>query len=127
MVSVLLWPTKMGFVLNAQVVPAEQARVMELPAKLEGPLATMVKVVWVEPINTGLLLPVLGEVSVKAAAPIPVSDTTWGLPTALSLMLSEADRVPLAVGEKVTLTVQLCPTLRVFCRVPQVSVSEKSP
>jgi hypothetical protein len=41
------------------------------------------------------------------AIPVPVSVTDCGLPVALSLMLSEPFRVPLAVGEKVTLIVQL--------------------
>jgi hypothetical protein len=39
-------------------------------------------------------------------------------------MLKEPLRVPLAVGEKVKLTLQLCPTLRVLSSAPQVSVSE---
>src|SRR5579863_2498484 len=90
--------------LNVQVVPAEQASEM-VPVKLLGPFATRVKVVCVEPMSTGLTA--LGEVSVKAAAPVPVSNTACGLPVALSVILNCEFRVPLAVGEKVTLTVQL--------------------
>jgi hypothetical protein len=44
-----------------------------------------------------------------AVAPIPLSVIFCGLPAALSVMLSAAVRVPLAVGLKVTLIVQLAP------------------
>ena len=48
---------------------------------------------------------------------------------ALSLMLKEPLRPPLAVGAKVTLTLQLCPTLRMLSSggTLQVLVWEKSP
>src|SRR5271157_3910538 len=127
MVSVVFWPIKMGLALNAQVLPAEQAReIAPLKLTLGTELAMMVKVVCVEPTITGLLLPELGAVSAKAAPPIPDSATTCGLPVALSVMLKEPARLPLAVGENDTLMVQLWPTLRVFSRAPQVSVSVKS-
>ena len=42
-----------------------------------------------------------------AAVPVPLSDTCCGLPMALSVKLRDALRVPLAVGLKVTLIVQL--------------------
>ena len=122
-VRVLTPPTPMVVGLKTQVVPAEQAKVM-LPVKVFGPLATIVKVVDVLPISTGFLFPLAGELSEKAASPTPEIATVWGLPVALSAMLKEPLRVPLAVGEKVTLTLQLCPTLRVLSRAPQVSVSE---
>ena len=41
-----------------------------------------------------------------ASAPVPVSGTDWGEPTALSAMLTVAVRVPVAVGLKVTVMVQ---------------------
>jgi hypothetical protein len=125
-VIVVFWPTKMGFVVNAHVMPAEQAREMA-PLKLVGPCAWITKVVWVSPITKGLLA--LGETSVKAAAPIPVSDTDCGLPVALSVIDKLDARVPLAVGLNVTLTVQLCPTAREPLKGAdwQVLVSEKSP
>ena len=108
-VIVVFWPTKMGFVLNAHVTFAGQVREMA-PLKLEGPCAWMTKVVWVSPITKGFTA--LGDTSVKAAAPIPVSDTDCGLPVALSVMDRLAARVPLATGLNVTFTVQLCPTVR---------------
>ena len=39
--------------------------------------------------------------------PVPLRLTVWGLPEALSAMLSAAVRVPLAEGLKVTLIVQM--------------------
>ena len=43
------------------------------------------------------------------ALPVPVRPTLWGLPAALSLRVTAAVRVPLPVGVKVTLIVQLAP------------------
>ena len=43
------------------------------------------------------------------ATPVPVSDTLCGLPEALSVMVTEALRLPLAVGSNVTLIVQFAP------------------
>ena len=47
------------------------------------------------------------DVSVNAAVPFPVRETVCGLPVALSAILNDPPRVPLAVGANVTLTVQL--------------------
>ena len=56
--------------------------------------------------------------------PVPVRPTDCGLPPPLSVIMTEAVRVPVAVGVNVTLIVQLAwaPTLP-----PQVLVSAKSP
>ena len=43
------------------------------------------------------------------AVPVPVKATVCGLPVALSVMVTEAARLPLAEGVKVTLIVQLAP------------------
>ncbi len=53
------------------------------------------------------------------AVPVPVRLMVCGLPAALSVMLTEAVRVPVAVGVKVTLMVQLAPAAT---EVPQVLV-----
>ena len=45
----------------------------------------------------------------KTAVPVPERLTVCGLPLALSVMLTEAVRLPLAEGVKVTLIVQLLP------------------
>ena len=56
--------------------------------------------------------------------PVPVRPTVCGLPEALSVIVTEAVRVPGAVGAKVTLRVQLAP---VATEVPQVLTWLKSP
>jgi hypothetical protein len=45
----------------------------------------------------------------EVLAPVPERLTVWGLPVALSATLSEALRVPVAEGLKVTLIVQFEP------------------
>ena len=42
-----------------------------------------------------------------ATAPVPVTLTVWGLPGALSVIVTIPVRVPVAVGMKVTLILQL--------------------
>ena len=64
-----------------------------------------------------------GAVKVKSS-PVPVSATVCGLPTALSVMVTTPVLVPVAVGLKVTLRVQLAPAATFE---PQVLVWEKSP
>jgi hypothetical protein len=49
----------------------------------------------------------VGERLTKAVVPVPKKLTVCGLPLALSVMLTEAVRLPLAEGVKVTLMVQL--------------------
>lgn len=104
MVNVVFPPTKMGLLVKLHVAPTEQVKEMA-PLKLEGPCAWITKVVWVSPMRAGFTA--LGEVRVKAAAPVPVSATVCGLPVALSVIDRLAVRVPLAVGLNVTLTTQL--------------------
>jgi hypothetical protein len=55
-----------------------------------------------------------------AAAPVPLRGTVCGLPLALSAIETDAVRVPLAAGLKMTLIVQLAPAATVL---PQVLVS----
>ncbi len=56
--------------------------------------------------------------------PVPERLTVCGLPLALSVMLTEAVRVPVAEGVKVTLIVQLAPAAT---ELPHVLVCAKSP
>ena len=49
----------------------------------------------------------VGERLTRAAVPVPVRLTVCGLPLALSVMLSEAVRLPVAAGVNVTLMVHL--------------------
>ena len=51
--------------------------------------------------------------------PVPVSDTTCGLPLALSLTVSEPVRVPVVVGLNLMLIVQLLLTARELPQVPR--------
>src|SRR5437773_406151 len=76
----------------------------------------------VVPLGSAELLKLPGATS--AAAPIPLSATFCGLPAALSLMLTAAVRVPLAVGLNVTLILQLAPAAN---ELPQVWVCAKFP
>jgi hypothetical protein len=69
------------------------------------------------PMATVPKLKLLGESF--AVVPIPLSGTCCGLPLALSVMLNAAVRVPVAVGLKVTLVVQLAPAAN---ELPQVWV-----
>jgi len=56
--------------------------------------------------------------------PVPLSATVCGLPAALSVTVTLPVLVPVAVGSKVTLMVQLAPAVTLE---PQVLVWEKSP
>jgi hypothetical protein len=58
------------------------------------------------------------------AVPVPVKVTDCGLPVALSAILIEAERLPLADGVNVTLIVQLP---FAATELPQVLVCAKSP
>jgi hypothetical protein len=77
-----------------------------------------------------LVVPTLWLLNVRLAGeswtkvPVPVNDTVWGLPLALSVMERLAVRLFLFVGVKVTLRVQLDPAATL---VPQVFVWLKSP
>jgi len=55
-----------------------------------------------------------------AGVPVPLRVMVCGLPVALSVMDTEADRVPVAVGVKVTLIVQV--PLLAATELPQVFV-----
>jgi len=119
-------------VLTARLVP-------QLLVCVKSPLAVMLEIlaaaVPVFDTVTGceaLLLPStcaakvrpLVETVMTGAVPVPVSETLCGLFEALSVMVSVPVREPLAVGVKVTLTVQLelAATL-----APQLLVCAKSP
>src|SRR2546426_10251921 len=60
-----------------------------------------------------------GGVAIEKSVPIPVRAIAWGAPGALSAMVMAPFRVPVAVGVKVTLMVQLAPaaTLVPFLQV----------
>lgn len=62
--------------------------------------------------------------SMEKSVAVPVNVTPWEPPLASSVMATEAERLPLAVGLKFTPIVQFALTAT---RVPQVLVWEKSP
>jgi len=64
------------------------------------------------------------DVASAKSCPVPLSVTVWGLPAALSVIVSVPVRLPVAVGVKVTLIVQLEPAAT---EPAQVLVWEKSP
>jgi len=63
------------------------------------------------------------EVESVTVEVLPVKFTTWGLPGALSVITTDAFRIPDAVGVKDTVIVQVAPTAK---EGPQVVVSVKS-
>jgi len=57
-------------------------------------------------------------VDVPDETPLPLSVTFWGLPVALSVMVTLPVRVPVAVGLKFTLIVQRIPVARDVPQAP---------
>jgi len=75
-----------------------------------------------EAVELGTTLPkaaLVGLTLSSGGAPVPESETSCGLPVALSETLSEAARFPAAEGVKVTVRVQLAPAAT---ELPQVLV-----
>ena len=111
-----------------QVLVSAKSPVIVIPEIASGAFPVFDSVaLWAALVVPGAWLPkarLVGENVATGAAPVPVSDTPCGLPEALSATVSEPDRAPMAVGVKVTLTVQLAPEAR---ELPQVFVSAKSP
>jgi len=65
-----------------------------------------------------------GERLAAGTEPVPARLTVWGLPPELSVTLSNAERLPLAVGVKVMLNVQVEPAAS---ELPQLLAWAKSP
>lgn len=63
------------------------------------------------------------RLTASVPAPVPLKLIVWGLPLALSAMLTDALREPTAVGVNVTLRAQLAPDATLL---PQLFVWEKS-
>lgn len=66
----------------------------------------------------------VGDRVTAGVIPVPLKLAVWGLPAALSGMVTVPVLVPVAVGVKVTLIMQLAPATR---EVPQLLVWPKSP
>ena len=69
----------------------------------------------------------MGASVTAGAVPVPLSPTLCGLPLALSVMVTEAERAPVAVGLNVTLIEQSAPAASVEVLGGQLFVCEKSP
>src|ERR1022692_605069 len=80
--------------------------------------ALVVKIVWSGKVK------LVGENVTAGDTPTPESGSVWGLPGALSVTETEPDRVPVVLGVKVTLIVQLAPG---FTVPPQVFVWANGP
>jgi hypothetical protein len=117
---------------TASVVPqlfvSAKSPVIVIPEMVNGAVPVFESVA----LCVGLAVPIVcplnvrvdGEAVAMGAVPVPVSDTLCGLPDALSTTVTEPDRVPVALGVKVTLIEQLAAAARV---APHVFVSAKSP
>ena len=123
----------MGDTLAELVTPVpDRAAVWGLPVPLSVTVTAAVRA----PVAVGLNVALMAhwapaarldpQVFVWAKSPllVPVRLTAWGVLEALSLIVSVPVRVPVAVGLKVTLMVQLPPAAT---ELPQLSVSAKSP
>jgi len=64
-----------------------------------------------------------GLMPMAGATPVPDKVKVCGLPVALSLMVSEAERLPVAAGVKVTFTVVLLPGVIVIGGVAAVKAN----
>ena len=109
------------FAISAKSPPSAPAieRLVILNTELP-PLVTVI--VCAVPVMATGWLPnerLAGERLTTGATPVPERLAVWGLPLALSVMLSEAVRLPLAEGVKVTPIVQLPP---LATELPQVLV-----
>ena len=80
-----------------------------------------------EAVPTRIVLVGEEEERLNCAVPVPERATVCGLPVALSEMLREPLRAPLAVGANVTLAEQVWPGLSRLLTAPQVLVWRKSP
>jgi hypothetical protein len=85
----------------------------------------MVSAELVEPIMSGANVRLAGETLAPGApAPVPVKATICGLPPALSVSVSDPERVPVFCGVNTTAMLQEAPAAS---DVPQLFVTAKSP
>jgi hypothetical protein len=128
--QVLVWAKSLAFVpVIARLVIVKAPLPALLRAMVRGALVMLTG--WLAKVRLVGERLTAGEVGVAGvegldAEPMPVPDRliVWGLPAALSVRLMEADRLPLAVGLKVTLITQL---RSAATELPQVLVWAKSP
>jgi hypothetical protein len=99
---------------------------MEMPLTVSDPVPLLVNVTVFAPLVVLTIwsakLRLVGLSVTAGAVPVPVRFVLCGLPDASSVTETDAIRVPVAVGLKVTLTVQLLPAARVLGLMGQVLV-----
>lgn len=125
-VMVQLALTAMGAAVQLLTWEKSPVAMMLLTVKLAVPVLLNVigVLVPVEPTSTPLKLTLGGAIVAMGATPVPLIATLWGLPLALSITFAAEDLLPVLVGLKVTLIVQLAFAAK---DEGQVLVSEKSP
>jgi hypothetical protein len=100
----------LGLIVLLQLLVWAKSPVVAIPVMLNGPLPVFFTVAG----SAGLTVPTSWEPKIKVAGvrltagmpPVPVSGSWWGLPGALSVIVTAPVRIPVAVGVKVTLSVQ---------------------
>jgi hypothetical protein len=115
-------PQLLVWAKSLALVP-ETAMLVTLKAALPELVRVIVWAVLVAPTDWFPKARLVGETLATRAVPVPERLTFWGLPVALSVMVSEAARLPLAEGLKVTLIVQVAPAAT---ELPQLLVWAKS-
>ena len=102
-------PTARGAEVQLLTCEKSPVAMMLVTVKLAVPvlLSVMGVLVLVEPTSTPLKLRLPGVRVAPGATPVPLMATLCGLPLALSVTFTADDRLPVLVGLKVTLMVQL--------------------
>lgn len=119
--------TELGHVeVSAKSPELAPVKPMPLSVKLAFPELVRVSdwIPLVDPTEVPPKVSVEGETCTTGPLPVPLKLIACGLPGALSVMVTEAERLPMAVGAKVTLTLQFPPA---GSELGQVLVWLKSP
>ena len=115
--QVVVWP-KSPELVPERAIPVMVKAVLPVLFRVTVCPALVVPRFWLVKVRLDAVRPATGPL------PVPAKVMVWGLPVALSVMVTDAERDPGAVGEKVTLIVQLFP---IVTGLPQVLVWAKSP
>src|SRR5579872_1743859 len=100
------------------VMPVTASATLPMFFKVKVCAVLVVPILWL--LNTRLAVVMLA----MGPVPVPVRFTVWGLPPALSAMLTNAERLPMLAGVNVTLMVQLA---FAATELAHVFVTAKSP
>lgn len=120
--QVFVWPKSMAFA-PPSAIPLTVNAALPVLDSVTDCAALAVPVAWLA--NVSVDADKLATGTAAAVLPVPVSVTVCVLGDAVSLIVSVAERVPIALGVNVTLIVQLPPAARILGRSPQVFVCPK--